>query len=325
MDKVVVVITTYNLDKYIAQALDSILCQKTNFDYKIIVADDCSTDDTISILNEYQRAYPNRIKIVLSPENIGSLRNSNRVFDGLQCEYFSFLDGDDYWIGEDRLQKQVDFMDAHPEYVLCGGNTQYLRNDRLAEVIVNQQKVGKTYTFSSMLNGTTPFVHTSALLVRNIIFNQGLPDCFKQAENTFENCALRGEDFRRILHLEKGPMYVMSDTLSVYRIHEKGMWQGASSAKRAIEGTISMNFYKKYFGDKYGDFFAQEFKQMYREMMKTLVVDRNLIGNYELNVDETFLLISLLNDIKNDNGTQNSRRVFSRKIRRKLIDVFLAQ
>ena len=86
-----------------------------------------------------------------------------------------------------------------------------------------------------------------------------------------------------------------------------------------------MNFYKKYFGDKYGDFFAQEFKQMYREMMKTLVVDRNLIGNYELNVDETFLLISLLNDIKNDNGTQNSRRVFSRKIRRKLIDVFLAQ
>ena len=319
MAKAIIVITTYNLEKYIAQALDSVLCQKTNFEFKIIVADDCSTDQTISILNDYKQAYPNRIELVLATENLGSLRNSNRIFDGLQCDYFSFLDGDDYWVGEDRLQKQVDFLDAHPEYILCGGNTQYLRNDRLSEMVVDQSKLGQTYSFTSMLDNSIPFVHTSALLERNVVFNRGLPDCYKQAENTFENCALRGEDFRRILHLERGPMYVMKDVVSVYRIHEKGMWQGSSSAKRAIEGAISANFYKKYFGDRYGSYFAENARKQYRNMMTTLVLDRDFLGNYELNANETYLLVSLLSDMKKDTCNKIERSAITRKILKKVI------
>lgn len=301
MIKVVIAITTYNLKDYISKALDSVLMQKTNFEYKIIVADDCSTDGTLQILYKYKKQYPGKIEVLVSEKNLGSLANSNRIFDKLECEYFSFLDGDDYWIDEKHLQKQVDFLDQHLEYMLCGGNTQYLRNNVLAEYVVPVEKCNKTYTFESMLKDTIPFVHTSALLIRNTIFKNGLPECYRRVVNTFENCALRGEDFRRILHLEKGAMYIFSDVVSVYRIHEKGMWQGSSQTKRAIESAIGFNFYKKYFGNKYGDYFEKRAKASYQGMMRTLVIDRNLLGDFMLNEKEAYLLTSLLDDISNEN------------------------
>lgn len=296
MVKVIIAITTYNLDKYIEKALDSVLAQKTNFQFKIVVADDCSTDNTIEILKKYETMYPDIIEVLLSDHNLGSLRNSNRIFDGLQCEYFSFLDGDDYWIGEDRLQKQVDYLDSHPDYMLCGGNTQYLKEDVLSGYVINDNYLGKTYSFDSMLKGEVPFVHTSALLIRNSIFNNGIPECFKTAENTYENCALRGEDFRRILHLEKGYMYVMRDVVSVYRIHNHGLWQSSSHANKVIERAISFNFYKKYFESYDTVYFKKMADNTYRSMMETLLIERDMLNSYELDAKETFLLTSLLRD-----------------------------
>ena len=314
MIKVVVAITTYNLEKYIAQAIDSVLVQKTNFDYKIIIADDCSADDTVTIIQRYASKYPDKIKLLLSEKNQGSLVNSNRIFDGLQCEYFAFLDGDDYWVGEEHLQKQVDFLDSHPEYMLCGGNTQYFRNGELAEYVIEPKKCAHAYSFLDMLNGTIPFVHTSALLVRNCIFDKGLPQCYKDAEDTFENCALRGEDFRRILHLEQGLLYVMPEIVSVYRIHEMGVWQGSSLTKRAIENAIGWNFYKKYFAGKYGDFFEKMALDSYRNMLRVLVTERNFLSDYELNEKETYLLTGLLSDLKKNNFKTAKKSAFSKRV-----------
>lgn len=322
MVKVIVAITTYNLEAYIAQALDSVLMQKTNFEYKIVIADDCSSDGTIRIIQEYQNKYPNKIDLLLSAKNQGSLINSNRIFDGIQCEYFSFLDGDDYWIGENRLQKQVDFLDSHPNYMLCGGNTRYLRNGMPAEYVVEKEMCNKSYFFSEMLNNSIPFVHTSALLVRNVIFDKGIPQCYKDAEYSFENCALRGEDFRRILHLELGPMYVMPDLVSVYRIHDKGIWQGSSNCKRAIENAIGWNFYKKYFAKKYGDFFEKRAVMSYRNMMRMLVIDRNLLNRYELDEQESYLLIALLADLRNSAIYEPRKGIVSKRILQIILKMF---
>ena len=324
--KVIVAITTYNLEDYIASALDSVLKQKTDFDYKIIVADDASTDNTVNILKEYRSRFPEKIELLLSEQNQGSLKNSNRIFRNLKSEYFSFLDGDDYWLGETRLQEQVDFMDSHKEYMLCGGNTQYLRNGNLAEYVVPDNKLGKSYTFESYLNGELPFVHTSALLVRNIIFSDGLPECFSEAENTFENCALRGEDFRRLLHLERGPIYILNQTVSVYRIHANGMWQGISSAKRSIETAIGYHYYSKYFGTKYGSFFSDKASAAYRTMMINLATDNHLLGHYELNENETYLLTSLLNDLAgSDKKIPSNNSPFASKCLKLFCRVFLAR
>lgn len=116
--KVTVWLSTYNQAPYVAQALDSILMQKTDFPYEIVAADDCSTDGTQEIILEYQKRYPEKIVTYFTPENIGGCKKLTNCIDlGLfRGEYLSYLEGDDYWLGEDRLQNLVDFLEVHPEY-----------------------------------------------------------------------------------------------------------------------------------------------------------------------------------------------------------------
>ncbi len=319
MEKLIVVITTYNLENYISEALDSVLMQKTNFKFKILIGDDASNDRTCEILSKYEEKYPEIIDVKYSSENKGSLCNSNRLFDGLQSEYFTFLDGDDVWIDENRLQKQVDFLDSHPEYMMCAGNTQYIREGNKAELLLKPEHLNKTYTFDDFINHQMPFFHVSSILLRNKIYINGLPKYYRNAETTFENCALRGEDFRRISHLELGPLYAMPDLFSYYRIHKNGMWQGASEIKHRIEGTISYNFYRKlYQNTKYFDSLNKDFYNQYSSMMNYLVSNLNLINEYTLTNNETILFTELLKDISKQNinfnyEKNNKNNIISKK------------
>lgn len=323
MLKVTVGITTYNLEKYIEKAIDSILCQKTNFEFKIVIADDGSTDGTVNILKKYAEKYPEKIEIMLSSKNLGSLANSNRIFEKIDGEYISFLDGDDYWIRNDRLQKQVDYLDNHPECCICAGNTQYLIEGETKETVVKPQKTGVTYSFDDYLKGKVPFFHTSSILLRNVIFKNGLPECYKNAVGTFEECALRGEDFRRILHLEQGNAYIMREVVSVYRIHDKGIWQGSTEIRRALESAISTNFYYKYYGEKYGDFFSKSAKKSYQNLILTLLTDQQFGQAYFLCPRDNQLFVELLNDLSKHNTCEHKQRVnkWYRRILRKILEV----
>ncbi len=294
MIKVIVAITTYNLEKYISQALESVLSQKTNFPFQIIVADDHSSDRTPEILSEYERKYPEVIKVLYSDKNLGSVGNANRIFDGIQCEYFSFLDGDDYWLTEDRLQKQVDFLESHQEYSMCAGNTQFLRDEKLAEYVIKPEFLNRTYTFDDYLS-SMPFVHTSSMLVRNTIFVNGLPPYFKNFVGTYRECAVRGEDIRRVLHLMKGPIFIMDELFSVYRIHQKGLFQGSSNVRRQIEAAIQYDFYNDHFKDQYGDFFKERANYLYQNMMlylmaNKLIFSENLLAPKDGKLLSEFLL-----------------------------------
>lgn len=307
MIKVIVAITSYNLEKFIAQALDSVLAQKTNFEYKIIIADDCSTDNTLNIIMDYRKKHPNKIEVLSMDVNIGSLKNSNRIFDGLKCEYFSFLDGDDYWVGEDRLQKQIDFLDNNKEYSMCAGDTLYLKNGDINNHVVPEKYLNKKYTFNDFLKDKMPFFHTSAITVRNTIFINGLPKCYREAEETFENCALRGEDFRRILHLEMGPLYAFDEVFSVYRIHDKGFWQGSTQTRRLIESVIGWNFYSKYFNGRYGDFFRRKTTSEYRNLMQHLFLETDMLSYCDVKNKDAMLLGELIKDLSNNELIINNK------------------
>ena len=116
--KVTVWLSTYNQEPYVAQALDSILMQKTDFPFEVIAADDCSTDRTQEIILDYQKRYPDKIVTFFPEHNLGGCRKLTGCVDAglFRGEYLSYLEGDDYWLGEDRLQTLVDFLDEHPEY-----------------------------------------------------------------------------------------------------------------------------------------------------------------------------------------------------------------
>ena len=148
MVKVVIVMPTYNLEDYISEAIESVLRQNTNFEYKIFIADDCSEDNTLKIVNEYAVRWPDKIEIFTSDVNKGLLSNTNRIYDFLQCEYVVNLDGDDFWVSEDSLQKQVDYMDNHTECFLCAGNTQYMVNGKLGKMLRSKRDLNSKYTFN---------------------------------------------------------------------------------------------------------------------------------------------------------------------------------
>ncbi len=122
--KVSVLVVTYNHENYIVQAIDSILAQEVNFDYEILIIEDCSTDRTRSIVLDLQAKYPERIRLSLAEQNECSNKRFATEFLASPAEYVATLDGDDYWTSPHKLQKQVDFLDAHPECAICFHNTQ---------------------------------------------------------------------------------------------------------------------------------------------------------------------------------------------------------
>lgn len=113
---------TYNHEKYIRQALDSFLMQKTNFKYEIIIHDDASTDNTANIIREYEEKYPDIIKPIYEEENQyskGKKRIMNFTFEKAIGKYIALCEGDDYWIDENKLQMQVDYFETHTNCTFC--------------------------------------------------------------------------------------------------------------------------------------------------------------------------------------------------------------
>jgi glycosyltransferase involved in cell wall biosynthesis len=117
--KVSVLMITYNHEKFIEQAIESVLMQETNFDYELVIGEDCSTDHTREIVIDYQKRFPEKIRLLLPEANIGMHENFARTYKACKGLYIALLEGDDYWTSPYKLQKQADFLDAHAECSMC--------------------------------------------------------------------------------------------------------------------------------------------------------------------------------------------------------------
>ena len=117
-------VATYNHEKYIARALDSILMQKTEYLYEVLVGEDCSTDGTRVILKEYEEKYPGRFQMFYREHNMykEKIRNGEDLKRRCRGKYLIALEGDDFWTDEDKLQKQIEFLETHPEYLAVAHN-----------------------------------------------------------------------------------------------------------------------------------------------------------------------------------------------------------
>jgi glycosyltransferase involved in cell wall biosynthesis len=108
---------TYNQKSYIARTIEGALQQKTNFPFEIVIGEDCSTDGTREIVFEYQKKYPDIIRIITSDKNVGGRENAWRTMMACRGKYLADCEGDDYWHNPYKLQKQADYLESHPE---CG-------------------------------------------------------------------------------------------------------------------------------------------------------------------------------------------------------------
>jgi hypothetical protein len=108
----------FNHEAFIGQALESFLAQVTRFEVEIVVADDCSTDGTASVVEQFEARAGPRLRLLRSPVNLGVARNLRRALAACRGRYIAFCEGDDHWCGHDKLQTQVDFLEANPAYAL---------------------------------------------------------------------------------------------------------------------------------------------------------------------------------------------------------------
>jgi glycosyltransferase involved in cell wall biosynthesis len=139
-----VIMTSYNHEAHIAQAIEGVLMQQTSFGFELIIGDDCSTDNTADIISEYQRQHPYIIKAFLNKFNIGSIGNEIKLLSKVQGRYISFCEGDDFWTDPEKLQKQIDFLEINPDYGLVHADVNHLNN-----------KTGKIIYAHNNTNGVT--------------------------------------------------------------------------------------------------------------------------------------------------------------------------
>ncbi|MEL0455968.1 glycosyltransferase [Flavobacteriaceae bacterium SZ-1-7] len=172
--KVSIFMLTYNQEAYISQAIEGVLMQKTNFNYQLVIGEDCSTDNTRKICQDYQKKYTSKIKLL--PEldrNIGLIANYMRTIKACDGEYIAICDGDDYWIDEYKLQKQIDFLENNPDYHIVGSNYFKLYKDnRLVEDKKHREK--SVYGFDDLIFSN--LIPSVTAMFRNIPKKDPLPN-----------------------------------------------------------------------------------------------------------------------------------------------------
>ena len=119
-----IVLPVYNHEKYIAQALDSVLMQKTKYSYEVLVGEDASADNTGMILKEYEKTYPGKFKVFYREKNMFQMGKSNSLDlrQRAKGKYLVFLEGDDFWTDENKIERQISFLEEHPDYIAVAHN-----------------------------------------------------------------------------------------------------------------------------------------------------------------------------------------------------------
>lgn len=213
--KVSVLVITYNQKKFIRQAIDSVLMQKTTFPIEILVGDDFSTDGTREIIQEYEQNHPGVVIGVLHPRNMGKNGGINflETLKRVKGEYYALIDGDDYLTNPLKLQKQADLLDAHPDYSMTFHNALITYEDGSPSHILNGDDMKPFYTVEDLIGEDEIwFMATSSTMYRNSI--REYPAWFRESSS--------GDIPRLILKAKLGKIGYIPDVMSVYRKNRAG-------------------------------------------------------------------------------------------------------
>ena len=228
-------VLTYNHEKFINKAIDSFLMQDVNFNVEILIHDDASTDNTQSILKQYNRDYPGLFKLLMQKENqrskFGGGMNPRFNYPRAQGKYIALCEGDDYWTDPLKLQKQVDFLEENKEFSLCFTRANILKEGKLK---IHPLPFNKTVFKGEDLLKTYNFICTTTVFFKANVF-KNLPEINKYP---FGDLALH------LFAAKQGKIKCLEDNTAVYRIHKSGLWSRQSQQKQL---KMYLEFYKIYF------------------------------------------------------------------------------
>lgn len=221
-----VFMVTYNHAHYVEQAIESVMMQKTNFPFKLFIGEDCSTDETRSICLKYKEKYSDKIELLLTEKNIGGRLNALNVYSACFAygDYTAICEGDDYWSDPLKLQKQVDFLEANPDFVICFHNVVVLYEDRVVQShLLHDDQQKEVSVFEDLAKEN--FIPTLSCVFRNHLF-KSFPNWIQSA---------LGDWILHLLNAEHGKIKYFTEAMGVYRVHSQGIWGEKPIAERLVK------------------------------------------------------------------------------------------
>ena len=253
---------TYNHAPYIRQCLDGFVMQKTNFPIEILIHDDASTDGTPDIIGEYAHQYPDLVKPIYQTENqyskgvkVSLVYNYSRA----KGKYIALCEGDDYWTDPYKLQKQVDFLESHPDFVMCSHRfDKYYEDEHRLVKDPDEDFQGADYDLKNLIGGKWL---TQTLTV---VYRRSALD-LKQ----YESYGMSMDIILLYALLKNGKGYCFPESMGVYRYHNGGVWSEVSqNRRRLIEFKARLAIYKVEQSDMAAMFILYQFaKAMSRSWM----------------------------------------------------------
>ncbi len=289
--------TTYNHADYINRTLVGFVGQITSFKVEYIVHDDCSTDGTTEIIRNYARKYPDLIKPIFEIENQYSKHiNVGRLtFEHCKGKYIASCEGDDFWLDPTKLQRQVEYMEAHPECAICGHNTIQFNAETGEMSNYSRYFEDKDLSAEEILSRRGGTFQTSSFLIRREV----LQEFYEDKPGFFTNVGLSDMCIRAFA-FTKGKVHYMDRIMSVYRRFLPGSWTARNMSNDAIEaswlGNIKvMNFFVNYDNYTNGQYHEEirEYLWRYVEIMVSEKIARNI---------EPKLFTKLINEVNEKFG-----------------------
>jgi len=268
--EVSVMMITYNQARYIRQALDSVLMQQTNFIFEIVLADDCSTDGTREICIEYQNKYPQQIKLLLRPTNLGAIQNSICSLQALTGKYVAFCEGDDYWTDSLKLQRQRDILCNNPAYAGVFTQVLYVHENR------------NEWTVSSRLPSEMESVDFGYLLQENVINTCSFMFRKELLDNDPSICALIEKtsvgDYALFLGLAThSKLYYLQEVTAAYRVNA-GMTSTWDNFRKISNRILLFSLLAKTYNmKKYRPALYATYKYHYRLMVVICLKDKRYL------------------------------------------------
>lgn len=208
---------TYNHEKFIAQAIESILSQKTEYDFRIFIGDDCSTDGTTGICMQYAKQYPDKIFFEPIPSNIGSNANGTRMYHVVinsGAKYLALCEGDDFWIDPEKLQKQISYLEANPDCAtVCAHAKKVDAEGNEMDLVAMPER--ERFTICDLAPANFIFTASSVFRAEHVKEAIEMPDF---------RITLAGDYFIEMIAASHGYIYYFREVQVAWRIHGGGAW-----------------------------------------------------------------------------------------------------
>ena len=218
--KVSVLMLTYNQEQYINEAIRSVMLQQTNFPFELVIGNDSSTDETEAICRVWYDNYPHQIVLFNREQNLGLIQNFMQTYAHCRGEYVAICEGDDFWTDKHKLQTQVDFLDAHPDYSTCFHRViNYFQDNGTKSLSNGGQKMDTNIMDLARSN----YISNVSAVFRRGLFGD-FPEWFAYV-STYDYAI-------HMLNAQYGDIHYINRPMAVYRQHGRAIWSEAGTDKK---------------------------------------------------------------------------------------------